>query len=462
MSVRNFSINYSETNASSLSGYLPSSNFFGGTTYNGGKAPGFGFLIGNQDSGFGRRAADNGWLTADPTLNEPYTMSHTENLSLRSSIEPVKGLRIDLMANRTFTKNSSEYYVFNSDTGVFENQNFSRSGNFSMSFFSLKSAFFTIGNTGNYSSKYFDRFMENRKIESERLAKERYGSNYNDIANVLVDDKGKPTGFYKGYGETSQEVLIPAFLKAYGAGGSKLNKLFPGIAAMRPNWRVTFRELSKIPFIRRHFKSFNINHAYTSTYNVGSYNTNMQYKVGDDGLALINQMSNNVYSLYDANSISINEQFNPLINVDMIWRNNLSTSFEIKRSRNLILGLTNSQLTETASNEVVLGLGYRFDNFGMIIGRGAKQRKYNSDLNIRANLSIRKNSTIIRKIVDKVDQLTSGQKVVTLKLSADYVLSNRFNLRLFYDRIINKPYVSLAYPTTTTEFGASVRFTLTN
>ncbi len=462
MSVRNIGINYSEINASNLSGYLPATNFFGGTTYNGGKAPGVGFLIGNQDSGFARRAADNGWLTTDPTLNEPYTMSHTENLSIRSTVEPVKGLRIDLTANRNFTKNRSEYYIFNTGTGVFDNQNLTKSGNFSMSFLSLKSAFFTIGNTGNYSSKYFDEFMENRKLESERLAKERYGANYNNAANILLDDKGKPTGFYKGYNETSQEVLLPAFLKAYGSGGSKLNKLFPGIAAMRPNWRVTFEGLSKVPFVRRYFKSVNISHAYTSTYNVGSYNTNMQYKLGNDGLALINNMTDNVYSLYDANSVSINEQFNPLINVDMIWKNNFSTSFEIKRTRNLILGLTNTQLTEVASNEMVLGLGYRFDNFGMIIGGGAKQKKFNSDLNLRANLSIRKNSTIIRKIVDKVDQLTSGQKVVTLKLSADYVLSNRFNLRLFYDRIVNKPYVSLAYPTTTTEFGASVRFTLSN
>ncbi len=462
MSVRNIGINYSEINASNLSGYLPSSNFFGGTTYRGSKAPGFGFLIGNQDKSFARRAAQNGWLTTDPTLNEPYTMSHTQNVSMRATIEPVKGFRIDLNANRTYTKNRSEYYIFNPNSGVFENKNLTNTGNFTMSFFSLKSAFFKIGNPDNYSSKYFNDFLENRKKESERLARKRYGENYKDIANVLVDKKGNPTGFYKGYGETSQEVLIPAFLKAYGAGGGKLNKLFPGIAAMRPNWRINFDGLSKMPFIRRHFKSVNVSHAYTSTYNVGSYNTNMKYQIGDDGLALINEITNNVYTLYDANSVSINEQFNPLINVNMIWKNNLSTSFEIKRTRNLMLGLTNSQLTEVASNEMVLGIGYRFDNFGMIIGGGAKQKKFNSDLNLRANLSIRKNSTIIRKIADGVDQLTSGQKVVSIKLSADYVLSNRFNLRLFYDRIVNKPYVSLAYPTTTTEFGASLRFTLNN
>jgi cell surface protein SprA len=231
---------------------------------------------------------------------------------------------------------------------------------------------------------------------------------------------------------------------------------------MKPNWRVTFEGLSKLPLVKRYFKSINLSHAYTSTYDVGSYNTNLKYEAGDDGFSLIRNMSGNYLPLYEANSISINEQFNPLINVDMIWKNNFSTTFEIKRTRNLILSLSNTQLTEVASNEVIFGLGYRFDDFGMIIGSGSRQKKFNSDLNLRGDLSIRKNSTIIRKIVDEVDQLTSGQKVVTLKLSADYVLSNRFNLRLYYDRIVNTPYVSLSYPTTTTEFGASIRFTLAN
>lgn len=460
MSVRNISINYSEINSSTLSGYLPETNYFGGETFNGSKAPGFTFLRGGQDKEFARRAADNGWITTDQTLNEPYVMTHTQNLSVRSTIEPVKGLKIDLTANRNYSRNRSEYYVYDTDNASFSNENLVKSGNFSMSFMSLKSAFFTIGNTGDYSSEYFDNFLENRKVESLRLAQNRYGASYENYA--LLDDDGEETGFYEGYGTTSQDVLIPAFLKAYGSGGSGYNKLFPGIDKMMPNWRVTFEGLSKLPFIKRYFKSINLSHAYTSTYDVGSYNTNLTYEADMDGFSMIRDMSDNFLPLYEANSISINEQFNPLVNVDMIWKNNFSTSFEIKRTRNLILSLSNTQLTEVASNEVIFGLGYRFDNFGMIIGSGSKQKKYNSDLNLRGDLSIRKNSTIIRKIVDEVDQLTSGQKVVTLKLSADYVLSNRFNLRLYYDRIVNTPYVSLSYPTTTTEFGASIRFTLAN
>ena len=81
-------------------------------------------------------------------------------------------------------------------------------------------------------------------------------------------------------------------------------------------------------------------------------------------------------------------------------------------------------------------------------------------MNIKCDFSIRKDNTIIRKINEYVDQLTAGQKVMTLKISGDYTLNNRFNLRVFYDKVVNTPYVSLAYPTTNANFGLSVRFTL--
>ena len=460
MSVRNISVGYSETNSTTLPGYLPQTNFFGGETYNGSKAPGFNFLIGNQDKNFAANAANRGWLTTDPTLNAPYVMTHTENFTIRSTIEPVKGLKINLNANRTYSKNTNEFYIYNegqstADKPVFDAKNKTLTGNFSMTFMSMKSAFFSIGNTGNYSSAYFDEFLATRKTESMRLAKARWGATFENKA--LVDEKtNKKTGYYEGYGPNSQEVLIPAFLKAYGGGGSRYNKLFPSIAKMMPNWRITFDGLSRIPLVKRYFKSININHAYTSTYNIGSYNNNLNFTGEDDNFDLVKDF----LPIYEANSVSINEQFNPLINIDMMWKNNFTTTFEIKRTRNLILSLANTQLTEVASSEFIFGMGYRFDNLGLVIGSGSGQKKFNSSLNLRGDLSIRKNNTIIRKIVDNVDQLTSGQKVVSIKMSADYVLSSRFNLRLYYDRIVNKPYVSLSYPTTTTEFGVSVRFTL--
>ena len=137
-------------------------------------------MIGSQDPNFAADAARRGWITTDPTLNAPYVMTHTENFTFRSTIEPIKGLKINLNANRTYSKNTNEFYIYNKDASTpdqpaFDAKNKTLTGNFSMTFMSMKSAFFSIGNTGDYSSKYFDEFLVTRKSESLRLAKKRWG-----------------------------------------------------------------------------------------------------------------------------------------------------------------------------------------------------------------------------------------------------------------------------------------------
>lgn len=140
----------------------------------------------------------------------------------------------------------------------------------------------------------------------------------------------------------------------------------------------------------------------------------------------------------------------------MVWINNLTTHFDMNRRRDISLSLVNAQLAETSSNEVVVGVGYRFGSIPIFM----KDKKLNNDINVQCDFSVRRNNTIIRRITESVDQLTAGQKVMSLKISADYTFNNRLNLRLFYDRVVNTPYISLSYPTTNTNFGLSVRYTL--
>ena len=107
-----------------------------------------------------------------------------------------------------------------------------------------------------------------------------------------------------------------------------------------------------------------------------------------------------------------------------------------------------------------MGLGYRFKNVKFPIKLGKGKKKPVSDVNVRVDLSIRDNRTIIRKIENDVNQPTAGQKLTTIKFSADYVLSPRFNIRAFYDRIITKPVISSSFPTDNTNAGIALRFTL--
>ena len=229
---------------------------------------------------------------------------------------------------------------------------------------------------------------------------------------------------------------------------------------MMPNWRINFDGLSKFEFVQRTFRSINLMHQYRSTYQIGSYTTNMNYFVEGGGINNIRDLQNNFIQQYEINVVSINEQFSPLINIDMNWKNSLSTRFEWKKSRTVALNLTSNQIADARINELVIGAGYRFDNVQIILKTGGRQRALKSDLNLRLDFSIRDNKTLARKLIENVNQPVVGQKVFTIGTSADYVLSDRFNLQIFADHSRTNPFVANTFPTSNTNFGFSLKFTL--
>ncbi len=152
------------------------------------------------------------------------------------------------------------------------------------------------------------------------------------------------------------------------------------------------------------------------------------------------------------------EQFSPLINLDMTWNSSLITRIELRQDRNVSMSFANNQVTEIQGKEYIIGLGYRISNLKLPIKIGKIERS--SDLDLRADLSIRDNRTIIRRIVENRNELTAGQRIFSVKFTADYRFSNKLNLRLFYDRVANTPLISSTFPTANTNAGISLRFTL--
>jgi cell surface protein SprA len=297
----------------------------------------------------------------------------------------------------------------------------------------------------------------NRIIIAERLAADRVSNSKNGYTRgigTLPD----------GYSLTSPEVLIPAFIAAYTAQSPEKVSLnpFPSMKYMRPNWRITYEgAVSKSDFLKKYFKTLSFNHAYRSSYNVGSFISNLAYddKTSGDDLSYIRNKLGDFLGKNDINSVNISEQFSPLINIDITWLNDLETRAELKTSRNLALSISNNQLTEILNKEMVFGMGYRFTRMDMIIKTKKSQKAYSNDLNVRADLSFRNTKTILRKLVEGVDDLTAGQDAITLKTTADYMLSDKFQLRLYYDKILNRPKVG-SFNTSNTSFGISFRFTL--
>jgi cell surface protein SprA len=447
-----------------LPGYLPGTNFLGMSGSNNSMAPGWPFILGYSNDSFFDNAVTKGWISTDTLLNTPASQYNKTDLSFRSLIEPVPGLRIDLNADRRFLESESSYYIADYNGNFPDStRNSVFSGNFSITVISWGTAFEKITKDNDYISPTFEAFKKNTVIISERRAAERQKEDPGYDPNTDPATGEPVEGPYKsGYGKTSREVLIPAFIAAYTKSDPYKVGLetFPSALRMMPNWRINFDGLSKFQFVQRAFRSINLMHQYRSTYQIGSYTTNMNYFVEGGGINNIRDLQNNFIQQYEINVVSINEQFSPLINIDMNWKNSLSTRFEWKKSRTVALNLTSNQIADARINELVIGAGYRFDNVQIILKTGGRQRALKSDLNLRLDFSIRDNKTLARKLIENVNQPVVGQKVFTIGTSADYVLSDRFNLQIFADHSRTNPFVANTFPTSNTNFGFSLKFTL--
>jgi cell surface protein SprA len=464
MGVRSVSLTYTTSQGQFLPGYVPGTKFLGTSKVNDITAPGWPFVLGYSDKDFFSKAITNSWISTDTLLNTPAMYNNKEDISFRTLFEPFPGLRVDFNSDRRYLEGVSSYYIADAN-GNFPDSTRNKivSGTFSMSIISWGTSFEKITKDNDYVSKTFEAFKSNTVIISERRAAERQAQDpgYNPDIDPTT---GLPIeGPYKsGYGPTSREVLIPAFLAAYTKSDAEKVTLetFPSAMHMMPNWRVNFDGLSKFDFVQKTFRSINLMHQYRSTYQIGSYTTNLNYFTEGNGLSYVRDLQSNFIQQYEINVVQISEQFSPLINVDMNWKNSLTTRFEWKKSRTVALNLTSNQVADARINELIFGAGYRFDNVQITLKSGGGQRALKSDLNLRLDLSIRDNKTLARKLIENVNQPVVGQKIFRIGLTADYVLSDRFNLQIFADREMNDPFVANTFPTANTNFGFSLRFTL--
>ena len=464
LGIRNISLTVTSAQGQLLPGYLPKTRFMGMENFGGSLAPGWPFILGYNDKNFFDKALSKGWLSTDTLLNTPASQNTSQTISFRSMIEPFPGFRIDLTADRRYNESVSAYYIADHN-GHFPDSLRNRlvSGNFTISVISWGTAFEKITKSNDYVSPTFEAFKKNTVIISERRAAIRKSLDPGYDPSIDPGTGQLITGPYSsGYGQTSREVLIPAFVAAYTKTNARKVSLetFPSAMHMMPNWRINFDGLSKFKFIQRIFRSVSISHQYRSTYSVGSFTTNLLYAPDASGISYLRDLQQNFVPRYEINVVSINEQFSPLINIDLNWKNSLSTRIEWKKSRTVVLNLTSNQIADARSDELVIGAGYRFDNVQIIIRTGGRQKALKSNLNVRFDMSIRDNKTIARKLVEDVNQPVVGQKVFTIGASADYILSDRFNLQIFADHTMNNPFVANTFPTSNTNFGFSLKFTL--
>jgi len=439
--IKNVNAAYTQTKGTFLPGYLPTTSYLGIDDITG--APGLGFVFGSQRD-IRQMAINNGWITTDTLQSQLYINTLREDFSMTSVLEPFRDFRITLTANKNRTMNYSTNYRYDNTSQSFRNLSPSTTGDYSISFITLGTAF--SEKQGSTISKLFNQFMANRGIVSQRLGAQN------------INSAGLSGGYADGYNQSSQDVVIAAFMAAYtgkDASSVSLNS-FPKIPL--PNWRLNYDGLTRLDFLEANFKSISMRHAYRSIYSVSGFNTLQRYQETGGDVSSRDD-NDNFLPFYQFGQVTIAEQFSPLLGIDTRLKNNLTANFEMGRTRLLGLSLANSQLAQLSENNLVFGLGYRTTKFRFPFGL-FKQVKMDNNMDFKLDIAIRDNKTVIYRADVLEAEVSSGAKNITYRPSVDYILNQRFNIKVFYDSNITKPYTSQTFNTSFSNFGFSLRITL--
>lgn len=466
-SVKNIQINYTSTEGTVLPGFQSSPGFFGTTR------PTLPFAFGWPDE-VRQVSAENGWLTDYGFFNQSFTKVRNRTLDMTAGIDLFPDFRIDLTSNRTYVDNYSEQYKVDLGSDPTTNPNYPyvslspySYGNFSISTIMIGTAFSASDVNG---SAAFDEFRDNRLIVADRLAAERYGASiprYGDAANPIpaptdpnyqtyVSNQGYPIG----YGRNSQAVLLPAFLAAYtgkDAGGISLSAFrnFP-----LPNWTIKYSGLMRFQFFKDRFKRFSIQHGYKASYTVNSFRSNLEYNPSTPNAI---DAGGNFLNKTVISNVNLVEQFNPLIKVDMEMQNSIKIMAELKKDRSLSMSFDNNLLTETQGMEYTVGLGYRIKDVVLNSSLADNpQGIIKSDINFKADFTLRDNKTIVRYLDYDNNQLGGGQNIWSLKLTADYAFSKNLTAIFYYDHSFSKAVISTAFPITNIRSGFTLRYNFGN
>lgn len=482
LSVRSVDMTYSRNNNVILPGYLPKTDNFGldwafvDTNINRTSPiapPTAAFVLGGQED-IRPTAAKYNWITRDTTLANLYMANTQENLTARTSVELFKGFRIDISANRSLSRNESEFFRWNptggtSGTGAYESFDPLNNGTFSMSYIFINTAFEDI-DAVNPSSAYFEQFSETRQIISKRYAD----------ANPQTQNADVVTGgFSNGYLGTNQDVLITSLLANYGFLDANQVELSPFPALPLPNWNVNFNGLSNIPFFKEHFNAITLKHSYRGTYTVGNFNNNLNFQDLDgDGYADMPFAGTpdptsgiqllDYYAQDNIQAVQISEQFAPLIGFNLSMKNGLTGQIDYKRGRQLTLNVGSLQVVDMRNQDLAFMFGYRKDKLNWRFRLFGREIDLSNSANFQFQATMRDTKEINHTLsptgtaLDPVQpsQFTRGTFNLIISPSIDYVVNTRLNVKLFFERNVNRPYTSNAYNTAFTSGGVQIRFTL--
>ncbi|MCB9313672.1 MAG: cell surface protein SprA [Lewinellaceae bacterium] len=453
LSVRRARFDYQEQYTNTVPGYTPQSQLLGMQDFN---SPGWGFISGLDapTTPWLDNAATNNWMTRNVWLNQNVERTYQQTIRGTVTLEPVDNFRIEVDMNRNYSENYFELFKVRNIGEDFTHNPIQNMGSYSISFMSLN----TIFRNDDGVKQLFEQFQTNREIISKRLG----GGTH-----------ALEPGYAEGYGKRQLEVLVPAFISTYTGKDPNTTPLLDGLFdyVPRPNWKVTYDGLAKLPGMKDIFSSFRLSHGYRSTLTVNSFQTDYTDFDANNPTKL-NPESLNFYSEFIIPDVIIDEQFAPLIGIDMRTKNNINLAFTWNKSRKLQLLLNDPQLPETKASELTFNLGYvipkvkiPFLYFG--VNKKDKKNMPGQDLTLNFSFSFRDDIQINHQL-DAVDNPADGSisipargnRAIRINPTVDYPINSRLRLQLRYEYTQNKPKTFNGFKTTTNVGGVNVIFTL--
>ncbi len=460
-SVKRVGIQYTEDFGTTLPGYMDSTVLLGSNVRSG--QPGFGYIFGYQpDTSWINRFGAKGLLSRDSLVSAMIQQRYNQRLNITAQVTPFRDFNIDLNLDKTFDKQYSELYKDTTGSAGLARLNPYAMGSFNVSYISFQTLFKPFD--PNQVSETFKTFEANRRLISGKLA-----------ALNPYQSGSDPDGYAKGYGRYAQDVVIPAFIAAYtdknplsiktvrNSNPNIRSNPFSSIMPL-PNWKLTYNGLSRLPGLDKVFTNFSIRHGYRSSLSMNSFNTALLFtdplRVGFPSFR--DTLTGNFIPYFLVPNITIQEAFEPLIELDMTFTNQITTRFEWRKSRQLSLSLIDYQLAENQSTEYTFAFNWRKKGlpFFKNLKIGKNGMKLDNDVTIRMDFSIRDDATSNSKLDQGTSFGTGGQRVIRLAPSIDYVLNNRVNLKLYFEQNRNIPKISSSFPITNTRGGLQVRISL--
>jgi cell surface protein SprA len=471
-SLKQINLTASENASTRLPGYMDSTQYFGQNFKS--MSPGFGFIMGWQpDTSWLNKKAANGLMSKDSSFNSLIQQNLDQKITLTAQLEPVRDLNIAVNLSKSFSKNYSETFRyidtnFNGTNPTFQHLNPYAGGGFEVTYVAFKTLFGKFD--PNRVSSTFKTFESNRQILSERLGK----------LNPYTSNQVGADGYYYGYGKYAVDVLIPSFIAAYSGQDPKsiglINQSNSNIRSNpfrailpRPNWKIDYNGLSKVKPLDKLFTSFTLTHGYSGTLSMNGFTSALLYQdVSRYGYpSFYDTVSKNFIPFFLVPNVSMQEQFSPLVGVDMMFVNQLQAKFEYSKTRQLSLSLNDYQLSEVRSTEFTIGAGYRKKGLKLLGGiklpaflSKNKSTKLDNEINFRIDFRVRDNVTANSRLDQNNNFATGGSKETSISPTIDYFLSSRINIKLYFDQRRVKPYISSSAPTTNTRAGVQIRISL--